>query len=81
MGTLDKLKKIGKIAIPIATTFIPFGGKAKSVIDIIKNNIDDEKDPQNQLSLKVLGEVTDVHTEVLTEHEQEIRKIKARLGI
>lgn len=78
MSKLDKLKQIAKIGVPIAGPI--FGGKFGSVLDAVNNTINNPNKP-NENALRDLAEVNDAQTQVLTEHEDRLRKIEAKLGL
>lgn len=78
MGKLDKLKKVLNFGLPIAGSFLGVG-KAKDILGIVTKGIEDPDEPNNESALKHLAEVADAQTEVLTEHEERIRALEAKL--
>lgn len=70
------IKAILKTAIGIGGLFAPKG--VTPILDIVSKNILDEKDPQNEESLKYFAESIDQLTEVARSHEARLRKLEAK---
>lgn len=70
------IKGILRTAIGIGGLFAPKG--VTPILDIVSKNILDEKDPQNEESLKYFAESIDQLTEVARNHEARLRKLEAK---
>ena len=77
MGKFDKFKNILKTGSTVGS--ILTGGRAKSVLDIVNQTIEDKTDPKNEQALRDIAEINDAQTDVLRDHEARLKKLEARL--